>query len=179
MNDPVLLIGAFLVGLLAFANGSNDVSKGIATLVGSGVADVRAALRWGTFWTFIGGLLGLVFSLALVKTFTKGVLAVPMEAMSAAVPLAVTLGAIGWVLAASRISMPVSTTHAITGALCGTGLAAWGMNGVQWITLSQKIILPLAVSPLLALGLTFLVFPGVRKLMKDWKGHCFCLLPTR
>ncbi|HSG06084.1 MAG TPA: inorganic phosphate transporter, partial [Nitrospiria bacterium] len=110
MTEPVLLIGAFLVGLLAFANGSNDVSKGIATLVGSGVSDTRTALRWGTAWTFAGGLLGLFFSLALVKTFTKGILAVPLESMSPAVPLAVMIGTTAWVLTASRISMPVSTT---------------------------------------------------------------------
>ena len=33
-----------LVVSLAFANGANDVSKAIATLVGSGVADYRAAI---------------------------------------------------------------------------------------------------------------------------------------
>ena len=40
---------------VAFADGANDVSKGIATLVGSGVTDVRGALRWGTAWTVAGG----------------------------------------------------------------------------------------------------------------------------
>jgi PiT family inorganic phosphate transporter len=31
---------------LAFANGANDVSKGIATLVGSGVSNYRRAVTW-------------------------------------------------------------------------------------------------------------------------------------
>src|SRR6266498_3926430 len=39
---------------LAFANGANDVSKGIATLVGSGIASDRRALAWGAAWTSAG-----------------------------------------------------------------------------------------------------------------------------
>lgn len=39
---------------LAFANGANDVSKGIATLVGSGTTKYRAAVLWGTAWTVAG-----------------------------------------------------------------------------------------------------------------------------
>ncbi len=39
---------------LAFANGANDVSKGVATLVGSGVTDYRRAVAWGTLWTGAG-----------------------------------------------------------------------------------------------------------------------------
>ena len=41
---------------LAFANGANDVSKGIATLVGSGTTKYRAAVLWGTAWTVAGAL---------------------------------------------------------------------------------------------------------------------------
>lgn len=37
--------------LIAFANGQNDVSKGIATLVGSGVTSYRRAIVWGSIWT--------------------------------------------------------------------------------------------------------------------------------
>ncbi|HLB01506.1 MAG TPA: hypothetical protein VJM77_00045, partial [Nitrospiria bacterium] len=63
MLEYSVLLGIFLVALLAFANGSNDVSKGIATLVGSGVTDYRKAILWGTFWTVVGGLIGVAFSL--------------------------------------------------------------------------------------------------------------------
>src|SRR6266571_235653 len=45
-----------LILLLAFANGSNDVSKGIATLVGSGISNFKTAVVWGTLWTVAGGL---------------------------------------------------------------------------------------------------------------------------
>ena len=177
--DLVLLIGLGLVGVLAFANGSNDVSKGIATLVGSGVTDYRMAILWGTVWTVIGGLLGISFSMAMVKTFTSGILSVPAGSIQVSVPIAIIVGAMGWVLFASKAGLPVSTTHAITGALCGAGLAAWGLDGIQWPTLSKKVFLPLAVSPLLAFGLTFLILPAIRPIFRGWKGHCFCVLPVR
>lgn len=65
------LLTFLLVLSLAFANGANDVSKAIATLVGSGVADYRTAILWGTFWTTVGaGLSGLVAT-AMVKTFSQ------------------------------------------------------------------------------------------------------------
>ena len=177
--EPALLIGIFLVFGLAFANGSNDVSKGIATLAGSGVTDYRKAIMWGTVWTVLGGMLGMVFSMAMVKTFTSGILSQPMVSMPMAVPVAVILGAAAWVLFASRVGLPVSTTHAITGALCGAGLAGWGMAGIQWLPFIKKVVLPLAVSPLLAFALVFLVAPLVEKWLKGWQGHCFCILPAQ
>jgi len=43
-----------LVLALGYANGTNDVSKAIATLVGSGVTNYRTAILWGTAWTVAG-----------------------------------------------------------------------------------------------------------------------------
>ena len=63
-----LLVAAVI--LLSFANGANDVSKGIATLVGSGVTSYRKAIIWGTVWTVVGGLIASVFALELVRTFS-------------------------------------------------------------------------------------------------------------
>src|SRR3989442_13593648 len=48
------LFALLLVLALAYANGTNDVSKAIATLVGSGVTNYRTAVIWGTIWTTVG-----------------------------------------------------------------------------------------------------------------------------
>jgi inorganic phosphate transporter, PiT family len=73
MDGP--LIPFVLVLFLAFANDANDVSKAIATLVGSRVTDYRTAILWGTVWTMIGaGLSGLVAT-AMVRTFSHRLLA--------------------------------------------------------------------------------------------------------
>ncbi|MGR3311493.1 MAG: hypothetical protein ACUZ77_12070, partial [Candidatus Brocadiales bacterium] len=59
MLEIILII---LVVGLSYANGSNDVSKGIATLVGCGAATYRKALVWGTLCTICGSLAAGVFS---------------------------------------------------------------------------------------------------------------------
>ena len=75
--------------------------------------------------------------------------------------MAVLLGAILWVLLATHLALPVSTTHAITSALITVGAFAFGAGDVQWATLGQKVALPLAPSPLLALvlavGVAFII----------------------
>src|SRR5215471_10424117 len=60
--------------VIASAHGSNDVSKGIATLVGSGVTNHRRAILWGTVWTGLGGLAGALLAGAMIGTFGKGLL---------------------------------------------------------------------------------------------------------
>jgi len=44
----------------------------------------------------------------------------------------VNVGSGLWVLVATVLSMPVSTTHAVVGAVMGIGIAAWGVDGVVW-----------------------------------------------
>ena len=133
---------------LAFANGANDVSKGIATLVGSGAAQDRRIVVWGTLWTVAGAMTAAFATQRLVATFSgKGLLQSPDA--SPRFLLAVACGAVGWLLIATRIGLPVSTTHALTGALCGAGVA--GAGGIFWRAVGAKVALPLALSPLLSL----------------------------
>ncbi|MGH7209738.1 MAG: hypothetical protein ACREIL_10185, partial [Nitrospiraceae bacterium] len=61
-----------LVMALAFANGTNDVSKAIATLVGSGITNYRTAIIWGTAWTVVGAAASGVVATAMVRTFSVG-----------------------------------------------------------------------------------------------------------
>ena len=121
----IAAVGLLLALFLAYANGSNDVSKGIATLVGSGASSFRAAIIWGTAWTVLGGLFAALASQGLVATFSgRGFLESPIAGVG--FPAAVALGALGWILFASKTGLPVSTTHAIAGALAGAGIVAQG-----------------------------------------------------
>jgi Phosphate/sulphate permeases len=52
-----IAVSIVILGLaLAWANGANDVAKGVATLVGSGAALAKRAVAWGALWTTLGGL---------------------------------------------------------------------------------------------------------------------------
>ena len=151
----VVILTFVLVLLLAFANGANDVSKAIATLVGSGVTDYRPAILWGTCWTVVGAGLSGVLATAMVKTFSQGLLASDAAASPALAP-AVLTGAVLWVLVASWTGLPVSTTHALIGAIVGAGLVAFGSEGLVWTGIGKKIVLPLLLSPVLALTVAVL-----------------------
>jgi len=135
-----------LVAALAFANGSNDNGKGVATLVGFGAARPRTALAFATVATAVGGVVSFWLAGGLLAGFSTGLFATGTP-ITPAFFVAVLIGAFGWVMLASRTGMPVSTTHAIIGALCGAGLVAFGNARIQWSYLGVKFAVPLAVSP--------------------------------
>lgn len=170
--------GLFVLLLaLAFANGTNDVSKAIATLVGSGITNYRSAIVWGTVWTIFGACAAGLVASAMVKTFSSGLIA-PGTATPPALAMAVLTGAMLWVLIATRTGLPVSTTHALTGAIVGAGLAAFTGDELIWSAIAKKIALPLFLSPPLALALSFLFHPALRIAAARWDGACLCVLPA-
>jgi PiT family inorganic phosphate transporter len=173
----VLLMAALLIGLtlcLGYANGANDVSKGIATLVGAGVTDCRRAVLWGTGWTVLGAVLAGLIASRLVATFSgEALLASPP--VGASFPAAVAAGAIGWLVIATVAGLPVSTTHALVGGLCGAGIASQGVSGVLWGAVAWKAGLPLAVSPLLSLALMTALFPLIRLGFRGVERYCVCI----
>lgn len=174
MTAAVVLAVAGLAVLLAWANGSNDVSKGIATLVGSGVANRRVAVLWGALWTFAGSLAAAFASQALVATFSgSGLLAAPVT--GPAFFSAISVGALLWVAFASRTGLPVSTTHAIAGALAGTGIAAQGAASLHWAFLARKVALPLALSPVVSVLLVSALYPLLRSGVRRFETYCLCI----
>jgi len=168
---PALLL--FLVAVLAFWNGANDVSKGIATLAGSGVTRMKTAVVWGTVCTVAGSLTAAALAGELVKAFS-GAGIVPSIPDGHGFRLAVVIGAIAWVALATFSRLPVSTTHSIIGALVGAGLASAGFGGLDWERLLVKFALPLAVSPLLALSLMFLLQQLFANAFAWLEGRCVC-----
>ena len=152
------VIGAVLV--LSYVNGANDNFKGVATLVGSRTTDYRKALWWATATTLAGSCAAVALSGGLVKAFSGKGLVPDALTHEPAFLLAVGLGAALTVLLATLTGFPISTTHALTGALVGTGLAAVGTVNVA--KLGQGFFMPLAVSPTLSLALTSVLYPCFR-----------------
>ena len=144
-----VLVLFLLIGLAA-ANGANDVSKGVATLAGAGVSAYRTAVLWGAVTTLVGALLSVRLGRGLGKLFSAGIVtASPTNAFA----LAVLAGTASWVILASLLRMPVSTTHAIVGSLVGAGLQLPGA-AVHWHAVVQKVALPLALSIVVAYGIS-------------------------
>ncbi|MCW5969726.1 MAG: inorganic phosphate transporter [Blastocatellales bacterium] len=165
------------VVLLAYSNGANDNFKGVATLFGSGTTGYRPALAWATVTTLAGSLLALLIAGGLVETFRGRGLVPEAVTTQPAFLIAVSLGAALTVLVATWTGLPVSTTHALTGALVGAGLLAAG-GDVALSKLASSFALPLASSPVLAGSAALLFYPAFKRARRACgvTSHtCLCL----
>ena len=149
------------VAFLAWSNGANDNFKGVAALYGSGIASYRKALAWATVTTGAGSVAALFLAAELLHKFSGKGLVPEVLTVSPAFLLAVALGAGSTVLLATRLGFPVSTTHAITGALVGAGLTA-APDAVNVARLWEGFAKPLLLSPLMAVGTGALLFVILR-----------------
>ena len=161
------------VGLLSFANGANDNFKGVATLWGAGSTSYRRALAWGTAFTFLGSLGALVISNGLAAKFSGSNLVAREVYTQLPFLGAVILGAAGTVLLASRLGLPISTTHALIGALVGAGITAAGWSHVRFGALGHQVVLPLLFSPVVSLLLTLAAYPLARSFVAE--RDCVCI----
>jgi PiT family inorganic phosphate transporter len=166
------------VCFLAYSNGANDNFKGVASLYGSRTCGYRTALTWGTAATFAGGLFAIFVAEALLKKFSgKGLVPADLTA-SPHFLLAVGSGAGATVLLATFLGFPISTTHALTGALVGAGLTATHGTGVQFSALGKSFVLPLLLSPALAVATgacVYLLFRFARLRAGVTKQLCVCV----
>lgn len=157
--------------LLAFSNGANDNFKGFASVWGSATLSYRNALLLSSLATFAGALVALVMAHGLVASFSgKGL--VPPSALSAhGFMFAVACAAALTIFSATRLGLPVSTTHALLGGLVGAGLGIVGT--VNWAPLLQVFALPLLLSPLLAAAIGALLYRSLAKLPIE--DACVCV----
>ena len=162
---------------VAYANGANDNFKGVATLFGSDTASYRNALALATITTFAGALCSVYFAEALVQAFSGKGLVPAALAASPGFLLSVAAGAGATVLLATLLGFPISTTHALIGALAGTGLLAAGSQ-LNLAHLGTGFFAPLLVSPVLAVLLIIPCYRGLRGLANRLgikRESCVCI----
>lgn len=166
-----------LVLAVAYSNGANDNFKGVATLYGSKTTSYKSALIWATVTTIAGSLVSLMLAQALVKTFSgKGL--IPEELLGTSeLLLAVSIGTAVTIFIATFIGMPTSTTHALTGSLTGIALIAT-TSFAPLSSLSKNFLLPLILSPVIAVFVAVTVYfmlHKTRKLFGFTSQTCVCL----
>jgi PiT family inorganic phosphate transporter len=137
---------------LAYANGANDNFKGVSTLYGSGITTYNKAIWYATLTTAAGSLCSLLVASKLVQNFSgRGLVTDTVVSLGTFLP-AVALAAGATVMAAAWLGFPISTTHALTGALLGAGIMSIGAQ-VNFAALLSSFLLPLLLSPILAVVL--------------------------
>lgn len=166
----------FALGL-AFVNGGNDNLKGVATLLGSNVLTYRQGLTIASMATVAGSVVSIFLAGGLLKAFSgKGL--VPDEmTQSLQFIIAVSGAAMITVAIATRVGLPISTTHALVGGLVGSGLAL-SPQALQIGVLGNTFFLPLLVSPMIAVMFAFVlakVFANGLNKKADSSEACICV----
>ncbi len=164
------------VCFLAYSNGANDNFKGVASLFGSRTCGYRTAISWATVATLAGSVAALFLAQTLLKKFSGKGLVPDALIASPQFVLAVALGAGATVILATLLGFPISTTHGLTGALVGAGLAS-SAGAVNFTMLGKAFVMPLILSPLLAVatgGAIYVVFRFARLRLGVTKEMCVC-----
>lgn len=174
----ILILLFFAALFLAYSNGANDNFKGVATLFGSSTTDYKKAINWATVTTFLGSVTSIFLAETLVKNFSGKGLIPDALIHTPTFAVSIALGAASTVFLASKIGMPISTTHGLVGGLLGSGLLAVGYN-FNFSKLGNTFLIPLIVSPLVALFLSmaaYVILSKVRIAIGITKETCFCVV---
>ncbi len=157
---------AVIFGLfMTWGIGANDVANALGTSVGSGAITVRTAIIIAAIFEFLGAAFA---GGHVTKTIRKGIIDPTPIADQPEIlvfgMLAALLAAAIWLMIASFKGWPVSTTHAIVGALVGFGIAGIGFQAVNWGTIGQ-IAASWIISPLLGGIIAFILVVSVQRLI--------------
>jgi PiT family inorganic phosphate transporter len=167
-HGPVLLGLACLFGFfMAWGVGANDVANAMGTSVGAGALTIRQAILIAIVFEFMGAYLA---GGEVTGTIRKGIIdpAVLSDTPELLVfgMMSALLAAGTWLLMASRMGWPVSTTHSIVGAIVGFAAVGISPDIVSWGKVGS-IVASWVVSPLLAGTISFFLFVSVQKLILD------------
>ncbi|OLD02085.1 MAG: hypothetical protein AUJ07_09105 [Crenarchaeota archaeon 13_1_40CM_3_53_5] len=146
-------IGLGVLFVLAFGNGANDVGKSITALMRDPETAVfqpsYKPLVWGGFFSGLGSASAILISGRLFSVFTPQ--SILRTSPGSPFILAALAGAAAWILLGTLLRVPVSTTHAIVGAVVLESVYLFGSSSLEWDFLIWRILLPLAAGPIAAL----------------------------
>ncbi|MCU4298498.1 anion permease [Brevibacterium permense] len=160
-----VIFGAFM----AFNIGGNDVANAFGTSVGAGTLTMKQALLIAAVFEVSGALLAGGDVTDTVKSGIVDLSGVAINPMDFAfIMMAALLGAAVWLLLATRMGWPVSTTHAIIGGIIGASLTIGFVTGtgglamVQWSEVGQ-IAISWVLSPALGGLAAFVIYGLIKK----------------
>ena len=167
-NSTILIGMAVVFGLfMAWGIGANDVANAMGTSVGSGALTFKQAVIIAAVFELAGAILA---GGEVTKTIRKGIVDVSSLGDTPELlvygMLASLLAAGIWLLIATRMGWPVSTTHSIVGAIVGFGAVGIGVDAVQWGKVGT-IAMSWVTSPLMAGAMAFALFRSIQKLIID------------
>jgi PiT family inorganic phosphate transporter len=161
----VLIIVVTTALAFDFTNGFHDTANAMATSIATGALKPKTAVALSAVLNLVGAFL----STAVAATIAKGL--VDANLVSLEIVFAGLVGGITWNLLTWLLGIPSSSSHALIGGVIGAMLAAVGSRGVEWKGVVSNVVIPAALSPLIA-GLiaavgTYFVYRTTRGIAED------------
>ncbi len=157
----LLIIATTLGFLMAWGIGANDVANAMSTSVGTKSLTVVQALIIAAVFEFLGAFLA---GGEVTNTIKQGIVD---STAFAGQEINLTLGMISamfaagtWLLLASFLGWPVSTTHSIIGAVIGFSLLSVGTDAIHW-TVLWSIFGSWIITPVISGIIAYILFVSV------------------
>jgi PiT family inorganic phosphate transporter len=160
--DPSLLVVIVIITALVFdfTNGFHDTANAMATSIASGALRPKVAVAISAVLNLAGAFL----SVQVAKTISSGL--VDETKIGPAIVFGGLMGAIIWNLFTWFVGLPSSSSHALFGGLIGATWVSVGSDSVRFGKIVEKVLIPAALSPVIAgvvaMTVTFVVYKFLR-----------------
>jgi len=167
-SGHILVIIAAVVGLfMAWGIGANDVANAMGTSVGSKALTIKQAIIIAMVFEFAGAYLA---GGEVTSTIRKGIIDASFFVDSPELlvfgMISALFAAATWLLIASALGWPVSTTHSIVGAIVGFAAIGVSPDAVVWGKVGG-IVGSWIITPLISGVIAFIIFNSAQKLIFD------------
>ena len=159
-ENAAFVVGACIIGgYMALNIGANDVANNVGPAVDSKALTLVGALFIAAIFEAAGALLAGGDVVSTIKGGIIDTAMMPSTKTFIRVMLAALLAAALWLNLATYLGAPVSTTHSIVGGVMGAGIAAAGLDVVNWSTMGM-IAASWVISPVMGgiIAAAFLAF---------------------
>jgi PiT family inorganic phosphate transporter len=166
-NATLILLAAGFAFFMAWGIGANDVANAMGTSVGSKALTIKQAIIVAMIFEFAGAYLA---GGEVTATIRSGIID---SGYFVDTPELLVFGMIGsllaagtWLLIASWLGWPVSTTHSIIGAIVGFAAVGVGTEAVHWSKVTG-IVGSWVITPMIAGLIAYFIFLSAQRLIFD------------
>ena len=166
-GSTLVMIAAVVGFFMAWGIGANDVANAMGTSVGSKALTIKQAIIIAMVFEFAGAYLA---GGEVTSTIRKGIidpaLFIDIPELLVFGMISALLAAATWLLVASILGWPVSTTHSIVGAIIGFAAIGVSPDTVAWGKVGG-IVGSWVITPLISGVIAFIIFNSAQKLIFD------------
>lgn len=161
------ILVALLALYVAFNLGANDVANAMGTSVGSKAVSLKQALIIAGVLEFTGAVLfGHEVSETLATKIVNPASFVdaPQTLIMGMVTVLITCGV--WLQIATSRGLPVSSSHAVVGAIAGFSCVEKGVNAIDWSSI-RMITLGWIITPVVSGAIAALFYSQIKRWILD------------